>query len=353
MEHCRIDQEHKAIAIHDEQGKVPVPCATLAVLMLGPGTSISHAAVLTLADTGCLVVWCGEQGVRFYAQGMGETRSAAKVLHQACLCCDPALRLQVVRNMYLARFTPGELDPSLTIQQLRGREGIRVRETYVAASKETGVAWHGRNYDRSQWTKADSVNRALSVANSCLYGICHAAIVSGGYSPALGFIHTGKQLSFVYDIADLYKADVTIPLAFQAAAAGPNELDRRVRLACRDAFKGTKILARILPDIDRILTVSAAAPLPDNGAEEDEGDYDADAAAPGPLWDPHEGTVPGGQSFGEDDADPEAPANTHEQDTPPRTDLTSGNSKSTPEGKSETTPKSPDTNEEEGPERPS
>ncbi len=313
VEHCRIEQDAKAIAVFDTEGKTMVPCAALSVLMLGPGTSISHAAILTLADNGCLVLWCGEEGVRFYAQGMGETRSAANLLRQAALCSNPALRLQVVRQMYVARFAQGAIDPSLTLQQLRGREGIRVRETYAAASRATGVPWHGRTYDRSNWGKADPVNKALSVANSCLYGICHAAIVSAGYSPALGFIHTGKQLSFVYDIADLYKADVTIPLAFQAATAGPKDLERRVRLACRDAFKQGRILARIVPDIDRVLSIpDYSAPLPSPQGEEDQvgskpTDFDEDAALPGPLWDPDRGQVDGGQNFGEDDTPGNAP----------------------------------------------
>lgn len=91
VEHCRVDQEARAIAIHDESGKVPVPCANLALLMLGPGVSITHAAISVLADHGCLVAWCGEEGVRFYAVGMGETRSAANFLHQARAWADADL----------------------------------------------------------------------------------------------------------------------------------------------------------------------------------------------------------------------------------------------------------------------
>src|SRR5437867_9703881 len=101
VEHCRIDQEDKAIAIHEGNGKTPVPCAVLSLLMLGPGTSITHAAIRTLADNGCLVVWAGEQGVRFYAQGMGETRSSANLLRQAYLHSHIQLRLRVVRAMYV------------------------------------------------------------------------------------------------------------------------------------------------------------------------------------------------------------------------------------------------------------
>jgi CRISPR-associated protein Cas1 len=287
VEHCKIDQDAKAIALHDANGKTPVPCASLTLLMLGPGTSITHAAVRALAENGCLVVWCGEEGVRLYAQGMGETRSARHLLWQAHLCSDPARRLGVVMQMYRMRFQE-VLDPALTLQQVRGREGIRVREAYARASRETGVPWGGRSYQRFDWHSADPVNRALSAANSCLYGVCHAAIVSAGYSPALGFIHTGKMLSFVYDIADLYKADITVPLAFRAAVEGKEGLEGRVRRACRDEFHRQRLLQRIVPDIDRAL-------IGDRGETEVETrNFDADEALPGGLWDPERGEVEGG-----------------------------------------------------------
>lgn len=289
VEHCRVDQEDKAIAVHDVNGKVPVPCATLGLLMLGPGTTVTHAAMRTLADNGCSVLWVGEQGVRTYAQGLGETRGSRHLLRQAQLCADPALHLAVVRRMYEVRFAEG-LDRRLTLQQIRGKEGIRVRESYARASRETGVVWQGRSYRRDAWDAADPINRALSAANSCLYGLCHAAIVSSGYSPALGFIHTGKQLSFVYDIADLYKADLTIPAAFRAVAESGEQikgLEGRVRRACRSSFQEGRLLARIVADIDRVLAVT-------EGEEPVEEDYDADMAAPGGWWDPRWGAVEGG-----------------------------------------------------------
>lgn len=288
VEHCRIDQEARAIAIHDEAGKVPVPCANLALLMLGPGVSISHAAISVLADHGCLVAWCGEEGVRFYAVGMGETRSASNFLHQARMWAHADLRMQVVRRLYQLRFSE-KFDPELTLQQIRGMEGIRVREAYAKAARETGVSWSGRSYRRDNWSSADPVNRALSAANSCLYGICHAAIVSAGFSPALGFVHTGKMLSFVYDVADIYKAEVTIPVAFRAAAGGQEGLERYVRMTCRDQFVSTRILERIIPDIQTALMLTKRGTAPDGES------FDQDAAAPGSLWDPIEGEVEGGR----------------------------------------------------------
>jgi len=289
IEHCRVDKEARAIAIHNEFGKVPVPCANLALLMLGPGVSITHAAISVLADHGCLVAWCGEEGVRFYAIGMGETRSAANFLHQARVWADEDLHLKVVRRLYQLRFAE-TFGKDLTLRQIRGMEGVRVRDAYARSARETGVSWSGRSYRRDKWADADPVNRALSAANSCLYGICHAAIVSAGFSPALGFIHTGKMLSFVYDIADLYKTEITIPVAFRAAAEEGGNLERQVRIMCRDLFVSTRLLERIIPDIQNALM------LPQKGATSD-GTYDQDFAAPGFLWDPVEGEVHGGCSY--------------------------------------------------------
>lgn len=277
VEHARVDRHEKSIAAWDENGMTAIPAAALSVLMLGPGTTLTHAAAQALADNNCLVIWAGEENVRFYAYGTGGTRSGAPLLLQARLVSDEGLRLEVVRRMYQMRFTDIP-EAALTVEALRGMEGIRVRKAYAQASADTGVEWTGRNYDRSNWHESDAVNRALSCGNSCLYGICHAAILAAGYSPGLGFIHTGKQLSFVYDIADLYKADVTIPLAFQIAREEPTNLERAVRLACRDRFRETRLLQRIVPDIQKALNIK----------EDPAADFapDADPALPTELWIP-------------------------------------------------------------------
>ena len=288
VEHCRVDQEAKAIAIHDEQGKFPVPCSSLTLLMLGPGTTITHAAIRALADNGCLVAWTGEEGVRMYALGQGETRFARNVLRQAWLCSHRSLRLGVVMQLYRMRFNES-LDDSVSLEQIRGMEGVRVRQAYMRTSQETGVPWSSRSYKREQWHHADHINRALSAANSCLYGICHAAIVSAGYSPALGFIHTGKMLSFVYDIADLYKTEITIPAAFHVTAEGTENLESRVRRACRDYFRAVRLLQRVVPDIERALG------SPDMSGDHD---FDTDPAAPGALWGDQQGKVAGGVNRG-------------------------------------------------------
>lgn len=213
VEHCRIDREDKAIALHDAGGVRPVPCANLTTLMVGPGTTtITHAAVQTLVDSGCLVLWTGEPGVRFYAQGMGETRTARNLLKQPWLCSRDALRLRVVRRMYEMYFTE-TLEEHLTLQQIRGKEGIRVREAYAQASRDTGVGWTGRAYRRERWADADPVNRALSAA-TVVFTAFATLQLSPLATPALGFIHTGKMLSFVYDIADLYSRSRTYRLKY-------------------------------------------------------------------------------------------------------------------------------------------
>jgi CRISPR-associated protein Cas1 len=286
VEHGKIDRDDHAIVLHDKTGVVAIPCATLSTLLLGPGTSITHAAVSVLADNGCLVVWTGEQGVRYYAHGIGETRSAAGLLQQATLWANPSTHLEVVRKMYLMRFDD-PLSEGLTIRQIRGKEGARVRDAYARASREWNVPWEGRNYNRSSWDTSNTVNRALSAANSALYHLCHAAIVSAGYSTALGFIHTGNQLSFVYDIGDLYKTEISVPVAFAAAAQGEEDLESRVRRTMRDTITSKRLLQRLVPDLQKLMDITQ---YPDVSSS------DADPASPGALSEPS-GETPGGRNF--------------------------------------------------------
>jgi len=276
-EHARVDRWESSLGLWDEKGVTELPVAAIRCLMLGPGSSVTHAAIDLLAEMNCLVVWCGEEMVRFYAHGLGGTRSARRLLHQVNQWSDPAAHMRVVRRMYARRFA--EIPPAdVTLQQLRGMEGFRVRETYRRLSEETGVAWAARSYDRGTWTRADPINRAVSAANSCLYGICHAAILSAGYCAALGFIHTGKQLSFVYDVADLYKTDLSLPVAFRVTQSSPSELEREVRRAMRDAFRSAKLIDRIIPDLRELLE--------DSTTEEELQQYDDDEARPAGLWEP-------------------------------------------------------------------
>lgn len=290
VEHGRIEREDSSIAWYGPEGAVAIPAAALATILIGPGVTITHAAVVALADNGVTVAWVGESSVRFYASGLGETRSARNLERQARAWADESQRLQIVRRLYAFRF-PEPLDDDLTLEQIRGKEGVRVRDGYARAAKAAGVKWRGRRYKRDDWEEADVVNRALSAGNACLYGVCHAAIVSLGFSPGLGFLHTGKQLSFVYDVADLYKTEIVVPVAFAAAGASTEDVERRVRHTLRDKFRESKLLARVSRDLLRLFDLS-----------EDEVDpYETDAAAPGDIWDGDK-LVAGGREYGRSDA---------------------------------------------------
>ena len=254
VEHAIIDRKENSVEILQKDGRTMLPVAALCILMLGPGTSITHAAMKVIAENGCSVLWCGEEVTRCYAFGLGETRKAYHLLRQAAMVCDPQSHQRVVVNMY--RYRLGEqFSPDLPLSHLRGMEGARVKAAYAQAAQQNGIKWSGRQYNRDTWEAADPVNRALSAANALLNGICHAAIVSGGYSPALGFIHTGRQLSFVYDIAALYKTELTVPAAFETVAESSANVEKRVRTLCRERFRQARLLSRILPDIDGLLEI--------------------------------------------------------------------------------------------------
>jgi len=255
LEMGRLDVDADGLGFHQGESVVPVPIDQLSVIMLGPGSTITHAAVKSLSQNNCLLAWTGQDGIRLYSASIGGTYSARRLIRQARLVSDEDKRLEIAWRMYRFRFNE-TIPPVVSLESIRGMEGLRVRRAYAEASRKYGVEWKGRRYDQDDWNKGDPVNRALSAANACLYGICHAGILSAGYSAALGFIHTGKMLSFVYDIADLYKTELTIPVAFTIAAENPSDLERRVRMECRKAFHEFKLMERLLPDIAEVLGVS-------------------------------------------------------------------------------------------------
>ena len=246
------------VAVNADGTRTHIPIGGLAGLMLEPGARISHAAVALAARTGTLITWVGEAGVRLYSAGQPGGARSDKLLWQASIALDPAARLRVVRAMYARRF--GEAPPERrSIDQLRGIEGVRVRAAYALLADQNGVNWTRRSYDPRDWEAGAIPNRCLSAATACLHGLTEAAVLAAGYAPAIGFLHTGKPLSFVYDIADLYKLDTVVPEAFRIAGAharGKLDMapDRAVRLACRDAFRRSGLLGRIIPMIEEMLS---------------------------------------------------------------------------------------------------
>lgn len=293
VERCHVDRDENAVVLINRERTVRLPAAAVATVLIGPGTRVTHAAIRLLANSGTAVCWVGERGVRMYAAGLGPSRSSELIMHQAYLVTRTKERLEVARHMYRKRF-PDEHVDTLTMQQLRGREGTRVKRLYRTHSQRTGVPWHGRVYKAGEpFESGDDINRLLSAGHSCLYGICHAAIVGIGASPALGFVHTGSSISFVLDIADLYKADYTIPLAFDLAASG-HVSERDVRTAFRDKVADGQLMSRVVHDIKELLL----------GAGRDLTDDDEHL-----LWDDVEGFVPGGINWAFTTADQWGPDN--------------------------------------------
>jgi CRISPR-associated protein Cas1 len=287
LEHCKLGRQDSAVTAEDQRGIIQIPASAISVLLLGPGTSISHRAMELIGDTGVTVIWVGEHGVRYYASGRALTHRAQLLIRQAKMVTNQKLHLAVVRKMYQLRF-PEEDASHMTLPQLRGREGSRVRTAYRKASEEWNVPWNGREYDPDDYEGGDAVNRALSAGNACLYGLAHAVIAALGCSPGLGFIHVGHECSFVYDIADLYKAEVVIPIAFEMAATAGEDLDAMVRRSVRDAMVSHHILERMVQDI-RSLFDDADAPETAQTEETAPALY---------LWDAQQGTVANGRSYG-------------------------------------------------------
>jgi CRISPR-associated protein Cas1 len=262
LRYGQIDVVDSAFVLIDEQGvRVQIPVGGLACLMLEPGTRISHAAVVLAARVGCLLVWVGEGAVRLYSAGQPGGARADRLLYQARCALDEEARLNVVREMFRIRF--GEEAPSRrSVDQLRGIEGVRVRTLYQGLAKQFGISWKARRYDPKDWATADVPNQCLSAGTACLYGLSEAAILAAGYAPAIGFLHRGRPLSFVYDIADIFKFETVVPAAFSVAAkiakgkGDGSSPDRQVRIACREMFRKTNLLERIIPSIQQVLAAS-------------------------------------------------------------------------------------------------
>lgn len=257
VEHAKISRIDSAITVSDYRGVVNIPVSMIGVLLLGPGTEISHRAMEILGDVGTSVIWVGERGVRHYAHGRSLAHSTRFLEKQAKLVSNKRSRLAVARKMYAMRFEDEDVS-NLTMQQLRGREGSRIRKVYRNCSKKFNVKWEKRDYKVDDFEDSDAVNQALSALNVSLYGVCHSVIVALGMGPGLGFVHTGHDKSFVYDIADLYKAEITIPLAFELASKYKegDDIGKLARLSLRDRMVDGKLMQKIVEDLQILMDIS-------------------------------------------------------------------------------------------------
>ncbi|MFC8201873.1 type I-E CRISPR-associated endonuclease Cas1e [Streptomyces sp. NPDC057298] len=265
---------------------VYLPTAALSCVLLGPGTSITARALATLTRHGTTVVITGSGGVRTYAAALPDSLTTTWLERQTKGWADDNRRLAVATAMYEKRFGAGTVTSGTSLAQLRGLEGQRVKAHYRLLAQQYRLGRFRRAYDPASWDTQDPVNLALSSANTCLYGIVHAAILALGCSPALGYVHSGNQQAFVYDIADLYKAELTIPLAFSLHNSANPEAE--ARRSFRNGLRLFKLLPRIVTDIQDLLDPGSSRDVPD--PEEHLVD----------LWDPVTGPVPGGVNHAAD-----------------------------------------------------
>ncbi|NJQ14412.1 type I-E CRISPR-associated endonuclease Cas1 [Streptomyces bohaiensis] len=272
-----------------ETTRVYLPTAALSCVLLGPGTSITQPAMAAFARHGTTLVCTGSGGVRSYSATAADSLTTRWLEHQVHQWSDPERRLAVARAMYLHRFDM-PVPEGTPLNTLRGLEGQRVKALYKHLARQYRVGRFTRNYDPDAWDDQDPVNLALSSANQCLYGIVHAALVAMGCSTALGFVHQGKQHAMVYDIADLYKAELTIPLAFSLHdSPKPEAMARR---SFREELRLYRLLPRIVGDIQRLLAPQEAEPVPEG-----------ESVPLVELWDPEGGAVPGGVNYARDVGD--------------------------------------------------
>jgi CRISPR-associated protein Cas1 len=255
-----LDVVDGAFVLVDATGvRTQIPIGAVACVFLEPGTRLSHAAAVLAARVGTLIVWAGEAGVRMYSAGQPGGARCDRLLRQARLALNKESREAVARAMFRRRF--GYPPPKrCTIEQLRGLEGHRVKAKYAEIAVATGVEWTGRNFSKANWGSADRPNRCLSAATACLYGVTEAAVLVAGYSPSIGFLHGGKPLSFVYDIADLFKFETVVPIAFEVAATEVEEPEAVVRRLCRDCFRRVRLLDQLIPTIEETLDAGDRTP---------------------------------------------------------------------------------------------
>lgn len=247
-----LERDGHAVVLRRAEVRTHVPVGQFNCLLIGPGCVVTHEAVKVCAQEKTLLVWVGENGVRCYSAGHPGGASGERILEQAAMRLDPKRRLAVARKLYTYMF--GEDPPQCRgIDELRGIEGNRVKAFYKDCAKRHGINWVRRDYDPANFDESDDINKALSVANVALYGLTESVILALGYSPAIGFIHSGDARSFVFDVADTVKMEVYVDTAFQVMARKPKDVESEVRKACRDKFTEMDLSRRLVTILEEVL----------------------------------------------------------------------------------------------------
>lgn len=256
LEHGRIEVDDSSVKwIGADRKVMRIPVASLSVLMLGPGTTVTHAAMKACAECNTPVCWVGADGTHFYATGVATVHDNERARLQATLAANPRMRDNIARKMFLMRFSDVDVS-KYSVKELRGFEGRRVKRLYSEMGERYGVSWKGRCYDSSNWNLADGINRAVSAANAALYALTTSVVVSMGYLPQLGFIHTASVLSLVYDIADIYKPVTTLPASFETLGINKNASEEDVITRLKYYLEKEKILSRMPLDLEHLITMS-------------------------------------------------------------------------------------------------
>jgi len=252
LEHGRLEVDDSSIKwIGADRLVYRLPVATISAVLLGPGTTVTHAAMKACADSNTPVCWIGEDGMRFYAFGITPNHDNLMPRKHAAAWADQKKRVVIARRMFARRF-PGVDVAQYSIKELRGMEGLRVRAKYAELGQQYGVTWKGRDYDKTNWNLADNINRSLSAANASLYAVCAAVVCSLGYIPSLGIVHDGGTLPFVYDVADLYKEITSFAAAFQAIRQKPDDKGELVRTLLKERIEQEKLLQKIPKDLEEL-----------------------------------------------------------------------------------------------------
>lgn len=260
LEHGRLEVDDSSVKwIGVDRTLCRIPVATVSALLLGPGTTITHAAVKACAESNTPLCWTGEKSMRFYAFGLTPNHTNDMPRRHAEAWADKRRRTRIARAMFQMRFPDVDVSGK-SVKELRGMEGLRVRTLYSEFGRQHGVTWKGRNYDHRNWHLADGINRALSAANASLYALCAAVVTSLGYLPSLGFIHDAGTLPFIYDVADLYKHRTSIPAAFLASRQDPSDDGELVRKLLKQHVERERILQQLPRDLARLFETEEAAP---------------------------------------------------------------------------------------------
>ena len=256
LEHGRLEIDDSSVKwIGADRTILRLPVATLSAIMLGPGTTVTHAAMKACAESNTPVCWVGAHGLRFYSFGAAPTHDNARARHQAAVHANKAKRAEVARRMFRLRFGQDQDIDTISIKNLMGMEGKRVKAIYATLGSRYGVTWKGRDYDQNNWRLADGINRAISASNAALYALTTAVVCSMGYLPQLGFIHSAGTLPFVFDMADIYKPETTLEAAFQTLAVNPEADEKEVISRLKTRIEETKLVQRLPTDIERLLKI--------------------------------------------------------------------------------------------------